>query len=65
MCNHHFISFTANYPNRLQKVEANNFGSRSVLLHMLAAPINPADINQIQGQAKIQLSLFWSLKGKI
>ena len=51
MCNHHFISFTA---NRLQKVEANNFGSRSVLLHMLAAPINPADINQIQGKAKIQ-----------
>ena len=36
----------------LQKVEASNFGARSVLLHMLAAPINPADINQIQGNGK-------------
>lgn len=46
-------------------MEASNFGSRSVLLHMLAAPINPADINQIQGKAKIELSLFWSLKAKV
>lgn len=38
--------------NSLQKVEASNFGPRSVLLHMLAAPINPADINQIQGWFK-------------
>lgn len=35
--------------NRLQKAETGKFGPSSVSLRMLAAPINPADINQIQG----------------
>ncbi|KAK2558210.1 Enoyl-[acyl-carrier-protein] reductase [Acropora cervicornis] len=42
---------------RLQKKETNNFGPRSLLLHMLAAPINPADINQIQGTYALGTSL--------
>lgn len=42
---------------RLEKEETSNFGPRSVLLHMLAAPVNPADINQIQGTYGLKASL--------
>lgn len=42
---------------RLQKAETGKFGPSSVSLRMLAAPINPADINQIQGVYALKPSL--------
>ncbi|KAJ7374133.1 hypothetical protein OS493_009470 [Desmophyllum pertusum] len=42
---------------RLQKAETGKFGPSSVSLRMLAAPINPADINQIQGTYALKPSL--------
>ncbi|KAL9980556.1 hypothetical protein ACROYT_G009158 [Oculina patagonica] len=42
---------------RLEKAETSKFGPNSVSLHMLAAPINPADINQIQGTYALKPSL--------
>lgn len=42
---------------RLENAETGEFGRNSVSVRMLAAPINPADINQIQGTYPLKPSL--------
>lgn len=36
---------------RLEPLELPHLGAQSVMVKMLAAPINPSDINMIQGEA--------------
>lgn len=49
-----------NISNRLEYAEKGKFGPSSVSVQMLAAPINPADINQIQGYAHTFMMVYYT-----
>lgn len=42
---------------KIRESEVPHLGSQDVLVRMLAAPINPADINTIQGKYPVKLQL--------